>query len=90
MNQTVVFTSAGNVELQNKDCPKPGKGEVLIETEVSLVSTGTELTFLSGECPENSKWSTYIHYPMTSGGSFKRLDRKKSSQFQQACPVRDC
>ena len=69
MNQTVVFTSAGNVELQNKDCPKPGKGEVLIETEVSLVSTGTEQTFLSGECPENSKWSTYIHYPMTSGYS---------------------
>ncbi len=69
MNETVVFTAAGKVELQDKDCPKPGPGEVLIKTEVSLVSTGTELTFLSGECPENSKWSTYIHYPMTSGYS---------------------
>ena len=69
MSQTVVFTAPGNVELQDKACPKPGAGEVLIETEVSLVSTGTELTFLSGECPEHSKWSTYIHYPMTSGYS---------------------
>ncbi len=69
MNETVVFTAAGKAELQHKDCPKPGPGEVLIKTEVSLVSTGTELTFLSGECPENSKWSTYIHYPMTSGYS---------------------
>ena len=69
MNETVVFTAAGKAELQDKDCPKPGPGEVLIKTEVSLVSTGTELTFLSGECPENSKWSTYIHYPMTSGYS---------------------
>lgn len=69
MNKTVVFTSAGEVELQDKEMPKPAAGEVLIETEVSLVSTGTELTFLSGECPENSKWSGYIHYPMTSGYS---------------------
>ena len=51
MNKTVVFTSAGEVELQDKEMPKPAAGEVLIETEVSLVSTGTELTFLSGECP---------------------------------------
>lgn len=69
MNKTVVFTSAGKVELQDKEIPKPAPGEVLIETEVSLISTGTELTFLSGECPENSKWSGYIHYPMMSGYS---------------------
>jgi len=69
VNKPVVFTSAGEVELQDKEMPKPAAGEVLIETEVSLVSTGTELTFLSGECPENSKWFGYIHYPMTSGYS---------------------
>lgn len=69
MNKTIMFTSAGNVEVQDKECPRPNPGEVLIETEVSLISIGTELTFLSGECPEDSKWSAYIHYPMTPGYS---------------------
>lgn len=35
MNKTIIFPSAGNVELQDRECPK------------------------------DSKWSTYIHYPMT-------------------------
>lgn len=69
MNKTIIFPSAGNVELQDRECPKPQKGEVLIRTEVSLVSIGTELTFLNGECPKDSKWSSYIHYPMTPGYS---------------------
>ena len=69
MNKTIIFPSAGNVELQDRECPKPQKGEVLIQTEVSLVSIGTELTFLNGECPKDSKWSSYIHYPMTPGYS---------------------
>lgn len=68
-NSTVIFTGPAQVELQDRECPKPAAGEVLIRTEQSLISTGTELTFLKGECPENSKWSTYIHYPMESGYS---------------------
>lgn len=69
MNQTVVFPAAEQVVLQDTEYPIPGAGEVVIRSERSLISTGTELTFLKGECPENSKWSTYIHYPMTSGYS---------------------
>lgn len=69
MNQTVVFSAPEKVGLEDYEMPVPASGEVLIQTEVSLISTGTELTFLKGICPENSKWSTYIHYPMTSGYS---------------------
>lgn len=68
-NCSVIFTGPCQVEMQDRVCPSPSAGEVLIRTELSLISTGTELTFLKGEYPENSKWSTYIHYPMSSGYS---------------------
>lgn len=68
-NQTVVFTGPEKVILEDREIPQPKEGEVLIRTKKSLISTGTELTFLKGECPEHSKWSTYINYPMTSGYS---------------------
>ena len=68
-SNTVIFTEPYKVEIQEIDCPKPGKSEVLIRTEQTLISTGTELTFLTGECPEKSKWSEYIHYPQKSGYS---------------------
>ncbi len=51
-SNTVIFTEPYKVEIQEIDCPKPGKSEVLIRTEQTLISTGTELTFLTGECPE--------------------------------------
>ena len=69
MNQSVIFPAAEKVILQDTGYPEPKKGEVVIRSECSLISTGTEMTFLKGECPENSKWSSYIHYPMTSGYS---------------------
>ena len=52
-SNTVIFTEPYKAEIQEIDCPKPGKSEVLIRTEQTLISTGTELTFLTGECPEN-------------------------------------
>ena len=58
-SNTVIFTEPYKAEIQEIDCPKPGKSEVLIRTEQTLISTGTELTFLTGECPEKSKWSEY-------------------------------
>lgn len=68
-NEYICFPAAKQVVLQSGEVPVPKEGEVLIRTERTLISTGTELTFLNGEYLENSKWSTYIHYPMTSGYS---------------------
>lgn len=69
MNKTIVFPKAEQVIIEDRQRPIPKTGEVLIETEVSLISTGTELTFMKGECPEHSKWSSYIKYPRTTGYS---------------------
>ncbi len=38
----VVFASPGSVEIETFDVPRPGPLEVLVETEVSLISPGTE------------------------------------------------
>ena len=66
-NPTVVFPEAGAVVLEERDRPEPADDEVLIETETSLVSPGTELTVLSGEYPEGSNWDEYAAYPFVTG-----------------------
>ena len=66
-NPTVVFPEPGEVVLRDRERPSPGPGEVLVETDTTLVSTGTELTVLSGEYPEGSNWDEYGEYPFTAG-----------------------
>lgn len=68
-NDTLVFPEPGTVTLEDRDVPDPGPGEVLVETRRSLVSTGTELTLLSGDYPADSVWSTHGDYPLVSGYS---------------------
>ena len=66
-NTTVVFTDEETVEVEEREVPEPGPEQVLIETERTLVSTGTELTVLSGDVPPGSAWDTHIEYPFTPG-----------------------
>lgn len=48
-NRKIVFEAPWQVSLQKEDAAlKPGKGELLVETQYSLISTGTELACLSG------------------------------------------
>lgn len=68
-NDTLVFPDPGTVRIEPRDVPAPGPDEVLIETRRSLVSTGTELTLLSGEYPDDSAWSAHGDYPLVTGYS---------------------
>lgn len=68
-NHQVVFAGPGIVELQEKDIPMPGEGQLLIKSLVSQISIGTELTFLLRNVPENSKWGKIINYPFFPGYS---------------------
>jgi len=43
-NPTVVFPEAGEVVVDDREKPTPDADEVLVETDLTLVSTGTELT----------------------------------------------
>lgn len=66
-NPTVVFTDVETVSVEERPVPEPGPTEVLIRTARTIVSTGTELTVLSGDVPSGSAWDDHIEYPFTPG-----------------------
>jgi len=68
-NPTIVFKKPKEVVIENRTKPEPGKGELLIETKCSLISTGTELTILSGNFPSQSAWADYGKFPFIPGYS---------------------
>jgi 2-desacetyl-2-hydroxyethyl bacteriochlorophyllide A dehydrogenase len=66
-NPTVVFPKPGEVILEQRSIPEPGHREVLVENIYSLISTGTEITHLSGEYPAGSVWDQITRYPYVPG-----------------------
>jgi 2-desacetyl-2-hydroxyethyl bacteriochlorophyllide A dehydrogenase len=66
-NDAVVFDAPHSVAIEDRAVPEPEEGEVLIETKRTLVSTGTELTILTGEEPPGSKWDELTNYPFEPG-----------------------
>src|SRR5947207_2776947 len=65
----VVFRAPRQVALEEQEWGEPGPGQVLLQTESTLISTGTELTALSGDFPPGSRWAEYIQYPCGVGYS---------------------
>ncbi|MFP9190150.1 zinc-dependent alcohol dehydrogenase [Natronosalvus vescus] len=66
-NPTIVFTDVESIAIEERPIPEPAADQVLIRTERTLVSTGTELTVLSGDVPPGSDWDEHIEYPFTPG-----------------------
>jgi len=66
-NLAVVFEKPRVVTVKPLPMPEVKEGQVLIRTRRTLISTGTELTILSGEFPKNSAWSRYGVYPFKPG-----------------------
>jgi len=65
----VVFKRAKEVAIEETDIPSPSHGQILVKTLVTLISTGTELTMLSGEFPKGSVWDKIARYPVMPGYS---------------------
>jgi 2-desacetyl-2-hydroxyethyl bacteriochlorophyllide A dehydrogenase len=65
----VVFTRPGQVELAAQEVGSPGAHQLLIRTEKSLISSGTELTALGGDFRPGSAWAKYVTYPHLPGYS---------------------
>lgn len=68
-NYKVVFTDKNCVELWEEEIPEIGANEVLIETEISQISTGTELTRLEANVDKDSAWGADLNYPIYPGYS---------------------
>ena len=66
-NPTVVFIKPKEVVIEDREVPVPKAGELLIKTHRTLISTGTELTILSGEFPPDSEWARYGRFPFAPG-----------------------
>ena len=56
-NTSVIAKGIKKVVLENRPMPEPKEGELLIKTKRTLISTGTELTVLSGNFSPNSYWA---------------------------------
>ena len=66
---TVIFEEAKKVILKEEFPSPTGYGQILVRTLKTAVSTGTELTILSGDFPPDSAWSNYARYPFKAGYS---------------------
>lgn len=65
----VVFRSPLDADIEEDELGEVGPHDVLIETHLTLVSTGTEMTAYTGDFPEGSFWSRVTQYPMSPGYS---------------------
>lgn len=68
-NKTIVFKKPKEVSIEDVQVKQLKQGEALIQTIRSLISTGTELTILSGEFPPVSAWADYGRFPCIPGYS---------------------
>src|SRR5438270_11729090 len=64
-----VFAAPRQVVLEPQELGSPGPGQVLARTECTLISTGTELTMLTGDFPPGSRWAQWVKYPVGAGYS---------------------
>lgn len=67
-NPTVTVAGPGEVVLETRDVPVPGAGQVVVKTEVSLISPGTELTLLD-DASTGETWQELRDFPRQLGYS---------------------
>jgi 2-desacetyl-2-hydroxyethyl bacteriochlorophyllide A dehydrogenase len=68
-NPTVVFQKRGEIEIVDFKIPEVGPGQILVEAETSLISSGTELTCLEGKFNSVGPWASWVKYPFRPGYS---------------------
>jgi alcohol dehydrogenase len=73
-SRTLYFTAPRSVEVRREDIPRPGEDEVLVATEISAISAGTELLVYRGQLdPETllderlPSLTGRFHYPVSYG-----------------------
>lgn len=66
---SIVFSKPRQVNLIEEKIPEPGKNEFTIQTLVTLLSIGTELTCYRGESDLGTHWHGWVKYPFYPGYS---------------------
>ena len=65
--QAVYFAGPRQCVVQEYEFDWPLPGHALVQSQLSLISTGTELTLYGGEFPAQSVWARMARYPFTPG-----------------------
>jgi 2-desacetyl-2-hydroxyethyl bacteriochlorophyllide A dehydrogenase len=65
----LVFPGKQQVEIESFDPGEPGKGQVLIRTQLSLMSTGTENIVFNRLFDPGTHWDKWVKYPFYPGYS---------------------
>lgn len=63
----VIFTNPLIVEILDREIREPSSHELLVNTQRTLISTGTELTVLRGQHTPGSVWHKLFAYPWDAG-----------------------
>lgn len=66
---TVVFTGKEQLELRREEVASPGSGQVLIRTNKTLISTGTECICYQRNFAPGTHWDHWVQYPFHPGYS---------------------
>lgn len=70
----VIFSGPRLIEVRSEPIAAPGRGEVLVQTDLSAISAGTEMLLFRGEIPSSiddtaDTVSQGLHYPTSYGYS---------------------
>ena len=68
-NKIILFTSPSVAELVDCDVPKAGPGEIIVKTERTTISAGTERALLTGNENVNPYGAPTVKFPRKSGYS---------------------
>ncbi len=66
---SLIFEAPLNARLREEEMGPIGNDELLVETMLTLISTGTEMTIYTGDFPQDSAWAGYADYPHRPGYS---------------------
>jgi 2-desacetyl-2-hydroxyethyl bacteriochlorophyllide A dehydrogenase len=67
--KSIVINGPFDVQLIDEEVPRPGPGEIVVEAEVSGISSGTEMFLYRGTFPnfKLKKWPQWQDYPVYPG-----------------------
>jgi len=68
-SRRIVFTGKQEVVIEPFDVGAPGKGEVIVKTHCSLMSTGTENIVFNRLFDPGTHWDNWVKYPFYPGYS---------------------
>jgi 2-desacetyl-2-hydroxyethyl bacteriochlorophyllide A dehydrogenase len=80
MSKRIVFTGKKEVRTEEFDLTNPGKGEVLIRSCYSLMSTGTENIVFNRLFEPGTHWDAWVKYPFYPGYAIGGIIEKAGSE----------